>query len=49
LDVGKRLYARYCHLHAKGKRTCQVVIAVARELCGFIWAIAHAASPQPAL
>lgn len=36
----KRLCGRYQHLLAKGKIKVQVCTAVARELVGFIWAIA---------
>ncbi|MGW8186954.1 MAG: IS110 family transposase [Desulfobacterales bacterium] len=35
-----RLCARYRHLWAKGKAKQVVTTAIARELCGFIWAIA---------
>jgi len=35
-----RLHRRYVHLTAKGKIKQKVVTAVARELLGFIWAIA---------
>ncbi|MFY9718275.1 MAG: IS110 family transposase [Candidatus Cybelea sp.] len=34
-----RLYRRYRHLCARGKRPQQAAVAVARELLGFIWAI----------
>lgn len=34
-----RLYKRYCHLTARGKPHPQAVVAVAREMLGFIWAI----------
>ena len=34
-----RLYKRYRHLCARGKRPQQAAVAVARELLGFIWAI----------
>jgi transposase len=37
----KRLCARYRHLIAAGKVKNQATTAVARELAGFIWAIAH--------
>jgi transposase len=37
----KRLCGRYSALNAKGKMKVQVCTAVARELAGFIWAIAH--------
>ena len=36
----KRLCARYRHLYSAGKAKCVVTTAVARELVGFIWAIA---------
>ena len=36
----KRLCARYRHLNYAGKAKCKVTVAVARELVGFIWAIA---------
>lgn len=36
-----RLYERYTRLLARGKAKNQVVSAVARELCGFIWDIAR--------
>ena len=36
----KRLCARYRHLYHAGKAKCVVTTAVARELVGFIWAIA---------
>jgi transposase len=47
-----RLHARYMKLMAKGKLKQKVVTAVARELLGFIWAIAveveqkHKSSPK---
>lgn len=37
-----RLCARYRQLRARGKEPNKVVIAVARELAGFVWAIARA-------
>ena len=36
----KRLCARYWHLYHAGKVKCVVTTAVARELVGFLWAIA---------
>ena len=36
----KRLCTRYRHLYSAGKAKCVVTTAVARELVGFIWAIA---------
>lgn len=38
-----RLHRKYSRLIYKGKRSTQAVIAVARELAGFIWAIAQVA------
>jgi transposase len=38
-----RLCARYRRLRAKGKEPNKVVTAIARELAGFVWAIARAA------
>jgi transposase len=35
-----RLHKRYRHLAAKNKHMSQVVTAVARELLGFVWAVA---------
>lgn len=37
----KRLHARYCRMLARGKHQNRVIVAVARELVGFIWCIAH--------
>jgi len=37
-----RLCSRYRHLWAKGKAQQVIVTAIARELCGFMWAIANA-------
>lgn len=36
-----RLCARYRRLRARGKEQNKVIIAIARELAGFVWAIAH--------
>ncbi len=42
----KRLYARYWKLTSRGKRSQTAVVAAARELCGFVWAIGqHAPTP----
>lgn len=41
-----RLGLRYRRLLARGKRPQVAVAAVARELLGFVWAIAHAAAPE---
>ena len=43
----KRLCARYRHLFHAGKAKCQVTTAVARELVGFIWAIACEVMGRP--
>jgi transposase len=40
-----RLSLRYRTLRAAGKRQTVAIVAVARELTGFVWAIAHAAKP----
>jgi hypothetical protein len=37
-----RLHRRYRRLLGRGKARQQVVVAVARELLGFAWAVAHA-------
>ena len=42
----KRLCGRYTHLLSRGKLKVQVCTAVARELVGFIWAIACEAMDQ---
>ena len=41
-----RLTARFARLHARGVHMNKVCVAVARELAGFVWAIAHS---QPKL
>lgn len=41
-----RLHARYQRLAARGKSTPQVIVAVARELLGFIWAIGRLAEHE---
>ena len=43
----KRLCARYWHLYHAGKAKCQVTTAVARELVGFIWAVACEVMGRP--
>jgi transposase len=42
-----RLSARFARLSARGVQINKVCVAVARELSGFIWAIARASSAQP--
>jgi transposase len=46
-NAQKRLCGRYQRLEARGKLKVQVCTAVARELCGFIWAMGQAL-PAPA-
>jgi transposase len=41
-----RLCSRFRHLAARGVPRNKVVVAVARELCGFVWAIAHDIKPK---
>jgi transposase len=43
----KRLCGRYWHLTARGKLKVKVCVAVARELVGFIWAIACEVMGRP--
>ncbi|MBI9105033.1 MAG: IS110 family transposase [Spirochaetales bacterium] len=43
----KRLCHRYLYLLGKGKIKVQVCTAIARELAGFIWAIAQEVIGQP--
>jgi len=43
-----RLCGRYRRLMARGKKSALAVTAVARELVGFIWAIAHITEPTGA-
>lgn len=38
--ANRRLYERYLHLKARHKRPATANIAIARELAGFVWAIA---------
>lgn len=38
-QAGQRLGKRYRYLSHRGKMPCKVVVAVARELAGFIWAV----------
>jgi hypothetical protein len=37
----ERLHRRHFRLVARGKPTNIVAVAIARELCGFLWAIAN--------
>jgi transposase len=40
-----RLCARFARLSSRGVQVNKVCVAVARELAGFVWAIAHQSSP----
>ncbi len=42
----KRLYSRYCRMRARGKPQNVVIVALARELLGFIWAIGQQVGAQ---
>jgi transposase len=42
-----RLCGRYRRLMAKGKRNTVVIVAIARELAAFLWAIARHSAPLP--
>ena len=42
-----RMCQRYRHLVAAGKAKVVVVTAVAREMLGFVWAIARAVTAPP--
>jgi transposase len=44
-----RLYRRYRDLIRKGKRKTVAIVAIARELAGFIWAVARAATTARAV
>jgi len=39
--VQERLCARYRKLMARGKNKNRIIVAIARELAGFVWAIGH--------
>lgn len=41
-----RLCARFAHLSHRGVQANKICVAVARELAGFVWAIAHQAAPS---
>jgi transposase len=43
-----RLCARYRRMLARRKKAPVVITAIARELVGFIWAIAHITAPRAA-
>ena len=43
-----RMCQRYRHLVAAGKAKVVVITAIAREMAGFIWAIARASTPAKA-
>lgn len=48
-NAQQRLNKRYRHLLARGKTSHQTVVAVGRELLGFIWAIAKTVQIEPQL
>lgn len=39
--AGQRLYRRFYRLGARGKPGCRIVVAVARELVGFLWSVLY--------
>jgi hypothetical protein len=41
-----RLCARFRRLAARGVPRNKVIVAIARELCGFVWAIAREVKPR---
>lgn len=45
----KRLCGRFARLSSRGVQVNKVCVAVARELAGFVWAIAHRAAPAAPL
>jgi len=45
----RRLYQRYWRLQRRNKAKGQIVVAVARELLGFIWAIAQVVRIEPSI
>jgi transposase len=46
-NAQQRLNKRYRHLLARGKTSHQTVVAVGREMLGFIWAIANVVQTMP--
>ena len=44
----QRLCTRFARLSSRGVQVNKVCVAVARELAGFVWAIAHQAAPAAA-
>jgi transposase len=44
----RRLHERYLRLLRRGKTKQKIVVALGRELLGFVWAIAHAVPPAQA-
>lgn len=45
----QRLCGRFARLSSRGVQVNKVCVAVARELAGFVWAIAHQAAPAAAV
>ena len=44
----KRLHARFQSITARRKSTNYAIVAMARELCGFIWAVGQLVTPARA-
>lgn len=47
--AGLRLSRRFAKLHARGKPVAKTVVAVARELAGFVWAALYVPAAEPPL
>jgi len=43
----KRLYDRYWRLVSRGKAKQEAIVAIARELLGYLWAVAQVVTPEP--
>jgi hypothetical protein len=41
----ERLVARYRRMTGAGKVHPKTIVAMARELCGYLWAVLHPAAP----
>ena len=41
-----RLHRRYVKLKARGKREAKVIVALARELCGYLWELQNRTVPH---
>lgn len=40
-EANRRLHERFTHLKRRGKPACVVNTAIAREMAGFLWALAN--------